>query len=58
MTYLLTVCLSFSTFWGLCGQIRQQEHPTLAACNAEREVLNRYKDVAWVTCEPKTKGQK
>ena len=55
MTYILTICMGFSTFWGACGQIKQTELPTLAACNAEREILSRYKDVSWATCEQKGK---
>ena len=55
MTYILTLCIAYSSFWGACGQFRQLEFPTLAACNAEREILSRYKDVSWATCAQKGK---
>jgi len=58
MTYILTVCVSFSQFWGACYQLRKLEMPTLEACNAEREILTRFKDISWATCEPKkTEGK-
>jgi hypothetical protein len=33
-----TLILCFGMYFGICGQVREYEYPTLEACNREREV--------------------
>ena len=53
MTYILTICVGYSAFWGACGQVRVVELPSLEACRQEREVMTKFKDVSWATCAVK-----
>jgi hypothetical protein len=50
---ILTVCISYSTFWNACGQLIKVEYTTFAECHETLTEMKTQPKFSYGFCAPK-----